>query len=156
MCRAAAARRSASPGLCWAAASAASPRRYGTAAASLLEAEIVTADGKTRIVNAAQEPDLFWALKGGGGGTFGVVTRLTLATHELPENLRRGEASTSRPAPTRPTAGFSPALSTFMRRTCSIRTGASRRSRGPDNRLQIQMVFQGLTQDRGARRLANR
>ena len=59
-------------------------KRYGLAAASLLEAEIVTADGKTRVVNAAQQPDLFWALKGGGGGTFGVVTRLTLATHELP------------------------------------------------------------------------
>jgi FAD/FMN-containing dehydrogenase len=58
-------------------------KRYGLAASSLLEAEIVTADGKTRIVNARQQPDLFWALKGGGGGTFGVVTRLTLATHEL-------------------------------------------------------------------------
>jgi FAD/FMN-containing dehydrogenase len=59
-------------------------RLYGTAAASLLEAEIVTADGAVRIANAATNPDLFWALKGGGGGTFGVVTRLTLRTHELP------------------------------------------------------------------------
>ena len=42
-------------------------KAYGTAAASLLEAEIVTADGETRIVNKAREPDLFWALKGGGG-----------------------------------------------------------------------------------------
>ncbi len=57
---------------------------FGLAAASLLEAEIVTADGKVRVVNATQEPDLFWALKGGGGGTFGVVTRLTLKTHDLP------------------------------------------------------------------------
>src|SRR5436190_8783164 len=39
---------------------------FGTAAASLLEAEIVTADGQVRIVNHAQEPELFWALKGGG------------------------------------------------------------------------------------------
>ena len=59
-------------------------KRYGLAAASLIEAEIVTADGEVRTVNAAREPDLFWALKGGGGGTFGVVTRFTLATHELP------------------------------------------------------------------------
>jgi FAD/FMN-containing dehydrogenase len=59
-------------------------RLYGTAAASLLEAEIVTADGAVGIANAATNPDLFWALKGGGGGTFGVVTRLTLETHELP------------------------------------------------------------------------
>ena len=60
-------------------------KRYGTAAASLLEAEIVTADGAVRIVNACQHPDLFWALKGGGGGTFGVVSRVTLRTHPLPE-----------------------------------------------------------------------
>jgi FAD/FMN-containing dehydrogenase len=59
-------------------------RLTGTAAASLLEAEIVTADGAVRIANAATNPDLFWALKGGGGGTFGVVTRLTLRTHDLP------------------------------------------------------------------------
>ncbi|MGH8219813.1 MAG: FAD-binding oxidoreductase [Steroidobacteraceae bacterium] len=60
-------------------------KRFGTAAASLLEAEIVTADGRVRVVNECMEPDLFWALKGGGGGTFGVVTRLTLRTHELPK-----------------------------------------------------------------------
>ena len=38
-------------------------------------------------MNACTEPDLFWALKGGGGGSFGVVTRLTLKTHELPSYL---------------------------------------------------------------------
>jgi FAD/FMN-containing dehydrogenase len=58
---------------------------FGTAAAGLLEAEVVTADGKVRIANACTNPDLFWALKGGGGGSFGVITRLTLRTHELPE-----------------------------------------------------------------------
>jgi FAD/FMN-containing dehydrogenase len=60
---------------------------YGTAAASLLEAEIVTADGRVRIVNAHRHPDLFWALKGGGGGSWGVVTRVTLRTHDLPPSL---------------------------------------------------------------------
>jgi FAD/FMN-containing dehydrogenase len=58
---------------------------YGTAAASLLEAEVVSADGVVRIANSCTNPDLFWALKGGGGGNFGVVTRLTLKTHELAE-----------------------------------------------------------------------
>jgi FAD/FMN-containing dehydrogenase len=58
---------------------------FGTAASGLIEAEIVTADGQIRIVNACTEPDLFWAIKGGGGGTFGVITRLTLRTHELPK-----------------------------------------------------------------------
>ena len=64
-------------------------KAYGMAAASLLEAEVVTADGAVRIANACTNPDLFWALKGGGGGSLGVVTRLTLRTHELPDVLRR-------------------------------------------------------------------
>jgi hypothetical protein len=59
-------------------------KAYGTAAANLLQAEVVTADGQVRTANACNNPDLFWALKGGGGGNFGVVTRLTLKTHELP------------------------------------------------------------------------
>jgi FAD/FMN-containing dehydrogenase len=60
---------------------------YGTAASSLVEASIVTADGKLRTVNDCNDPDLFWALKGGGGGSFGVITSLTLKTHDLPEFL---------------------------------------------------------------------
>jgi FAD/FMN-containing dehydrogenase len=60
---------------------------FGTGAANLLEAEVVTADGRTRVVNRWREPDLFFALRGGGGGTYGVVTRLTLATHRLPETM---------------------------------------------------------------------
>ena len=60
-------------------------KAYGMAAASLLEAEIVTADGVVRTANACTNPDLFWGIKGGGGGSLGVVTRLTLRTHDLPE-----------------------------------------------------------------------
>lgn len=60
-------------------------KHYGTAAAHLLEAEVITADGRIRTVNAQTDPDLFWALKGGGGGTFGIVSKATLRVHELPE-----------------------------------------------------------------------
>ena len=60
-------------------------KHYGLAAGGLLEAEIVTADGMIRIANACTNPDLFWALKGGGGGSYGVVTKLTLRVHNLPE-----------------------------------------------------------------------
>jgi len=59
-------------------------KAYGTAAAGLLEAEIVTADGAVRIANACTNADVFWGLKGGGGGSLGVVTKVTLRTHELP------------------------------------------------------------------------
>jgi len=62
-------------------------KHYGMAAAALLQAEIVTADGSVKIANACTNPDLLWALKGGGGGSFGVVTKLTLRTRELPANF---------------------------------------------------------------------
>ena len=62
-------------------------KQFGTGAANLLEAEVVTADGRIRTVSQWQEPDLFFALRGGGGGTFGIVTRLTLKTHPLPETV---------------------------------------------------------------------
>ena len=58
---------------------------YGTVASNLLEAEVVTADGEVLTANACTNADLFWALKGGGGGTFGIITKLTLQVHELPE-----------------------------------------------------------------------
>ena len=62
-------------------------KNYGLAAAALLEAEMVTADGEVRVVNACRDPELYWALKGGGGGSFGVITRLTLRTRDLPEHF---------------------------------------------------------------------
>ena len=45
----------------------------------------MTADGTIVIANDAQNQDLFWALRGGGGGTFGVVTRATLLSHPIPQ-----------------------------------------------------------------------
>ncbi|MGH9452457.1 MAG: FAD-binding oxidoreductase, partial [Terriglobia bacterium] len=59
-------------------------KNYGMAGAGLLEAEVVTADGAARIANACTHPDLFWGIKGGGGGSLGVVTKVTLRTHTLP------------------------------------------------------------------------
>jgi len=60
-------------------------KHYGMAAAGLLEAEVVTSDGKVRVANDRTNADLFWALKGGGGGTFGLVSKLTLRVRDLPE-----------------------------------------------------------------------
>ena len=61
-------------------------RRFGTAAGNLLEAEVVTASGDIVVANAHSHPELFWALRGGGFG-LGVVTRLTMRTHEPPPTL---------------------------------------------------------------------
>ena len=53
-------------------------RKYGLTVDSLLAAEIVTADGQVLLVDEETHPDLFWAIRG-GGGNFGVTTRLKLA-----------------------------------------------------------------------------
>jgi FAD/FMN-containing dehydrogenase len=57
-------------------------RKHGLTIDSLLAADIVTADGQLRHVDAASEPDLFWAIRG-GGGNFGVATRFTYRLHPV-------------------------------------------------------------------------
>jgi FAD/FMN-containing dehydrogenase len=56
--------------------------KYGLAADNLVGVELVTADGDILDVSADSHPDLFWALKG-GGGNFGVAASLTYRAHEL-------------------------------------------------------------------------
>lgn len=58
-------------------------RAWGLTIDSLIAAEIVTADGAVRTCDERREADLFWALRGGGGGSFGVVTSLTLRTRPI-------------------------------------------------------------------------
>ena len=57
-------------------------RRHGFAADSVLRAEVVTADGELVTTSPDEHPDLFWALRG-GGGSFGVVTSLELRLHPV-------------------------------------------------------------------------
>jgi FAD/FMN-containing dehydrogenase len=57
-------------------------RKHGLTIDSLIGAEIVTADGEIRTIDADHEPDLFWAIRG-GGGNFGVVTRFHYRLHPL-------------------------------------------------------------------------
>jgi hypothetical protein len=111
---------------------------YGTAAASLLEAEVVTADGAVRIANPCANPDLFWAIKGGGGGTFGVITRLTL----LAAPASSPKVITSRPIGGQPTGdrmprawkssrnATTPADSSSSTTASAASTGARTASRG--------------------------
>ncbi|MGE5376866.1 MAG: FAD-binding oxidoreductase, partial [Bacteroidota bacterium] len=57
-------------------------RKYGLTIDDLLAAEVVTADGQILVVDEKNHPDLFWAIRG-GGGNFGVVTRFQFRLHEI-------------------------------------------------------------------------
>ncbi|WP_445230554.1 FAD-dependent oxidoreductase [Duganella rhizosphaerae] len=120
-------------------------KNYGTAAAGLLEAEVVTADGQVRIANACTNPELFWALKGGGGGSVGVVTRLTLRTRELPETfgavfftIKAGSDDAYRALIAQVLAFYAGALfNANWGEQIGFNTG---------NTVDVSMVFQGLNQ----------
>jgi len=120
-------------------------KEFGVAAGSLLEAEVVTADGAIRIANACSEPDLYWALRGGGGGTFGVVTRVTLATYPLPATfgVARGKITAKTDAAYRRLLDHF--LAFYRERLDNEHWGESIQVRG-DNVLRISMSSQGLSQ----------
>jgi len=59
-------------------------RKHGLSSSSILSAQVVTADGQVVRADPETNPDLFWALRG-GGGSFGVVTELELALYPLAE-----------------------------------------------------------------------
>ena len=58
-------------------------RSWGLLCDDIVAADIVTADGRVASCDGQREPDLYWALRGGGAGSFGVVTSLTLRTHPV-------------------------------------------------------------------------
>ncbi|HEX3430892.1 MAG TPA: FAD-binding protein [Rhizomicrobium sp.] len=116
---------------------------FGSAAAGLLEAEIVTADGAILTVNACTHADLFWAIKGGGGGSWGVLTKLTLRTHQLPEHFGAAWGTVR--------AKSEDAFKTLVARFVEFYVAnlfnpnwGEQIAIAPDNTLEISMVCQGL------------
>jgi FAD/FMN-containing dehydrogenase len=119
-------------------------KKYGTAAANMLEAEVVTADGEIRVASACQNQDLFWALRGGGGGTFGVITRLTMRTHALPSYfglVLGGIKATSDAAFVELLERF---LTFYAEALNNERWGEQVSVKG-DNSLELAVAFQGMS-----------
>src|SRR5262249_34700918 len=108
-----------------------------------LEAEIVTADGRTLVANACQNTDLFWALRGGGGGTFGVVTRMTLMTHPLPNYFGWVNGAIE----AKSDAAFRELIERFLafyrERLSDERWGEQIRLRG-NNTIHLSLTFEGM------------
>jgi FAD/FMN-containing dehydrogenase len=118
-------------------------KRFGTAAAGLLEAEVVTADGRALTVNACTHPDLFFAIRGGGGGSWGVLTRVTLRTHELPPFL----GGTWGTVQAQSDEAFRKLLARFLEfyaRALFNPGWGEQVTIGSDNTLTLSMVSQGL------------
>lgn len=61
---------------------------YGMGADNLLEATIVTPTGEILVANPCQNSDLFFAIRGGGGGTYGVVTEVVVKTYPDPQTTK--------------------------------------------------------------------
>ena len=118
-------------------------KNYGMAAAGLLEAEVVTADGEVRIANACTNPDLFWGLKGGGGGSLGVVTRVTLRTRELPEYFG-GVFGTIKAKSDAAFRRLTARIMSFYHERLFNRHWGEQIRFDPSNAVNISMVFQGL------------
>ena len=118
-------------------------KNFGLASASLIEAEVVTADGQIRIANACTNSDLFWALKGGGGCSLGVLTRLTLKTHPLPNFLGGAYATIRAGSPEAYKRLIAQFMAFYRDKLFNPHWGESVRFRR-DNQLDIEMVFQGL------------
>jgi FAD binding domain/Berberine and berberine like len=118
-------------------------KHYGVAAAGLLEAEVVTADGKVRVANACTNPDLFWALKGGGGGTFGAVSKLTLRVRDLPE-FAGGAHFTIKANSDVSYRRLIRHFVAFYRESLFNDHWGEQAHFSPDNKLEISMVHVGL------------
>ncbi len=58
-------------------------RKFGLTCDNLLSAQVVTANGRVLTCDAQHDPDLFWSLRGGGGGNMGIVTSFTFQVHPV-------------------------------------------------------------------------
>jgi FAD/FMN-containing dehydrogenase len=121
-------------------------KNYGTAAAGLLEAEIVLADGSVQIANACSHPELFWALKGGGGGSLGIVSKLTLCTRELPEYFGVVVGTIKARSDAAFKALIAHSVDFYHDRLFNPHWGEQLRFQH-GNRLDLHMVWQGLTRE---------
>ena len=65
-------------------------RRFGLALDNVLEVDIITANGEFRRANKDENPDLYWAVRG-GGGNFGVVTSFKFRLHPMQRQVVRGQ-----------------------------------------------------------------
>ena len=118
-------------------------KQFGLAAAGLLQAEVVLADGSVQVANAGTHPELFWTLKGGGGGSLGVVTKLTLRTRTLPKYFGAVSGAIRAKSDAAYRDLVAQIIGFYRDRLFNPHWGEQIRF-GPRNTVELHMVSQGL------------
>ncbi|MCK2215398.1 FAD-binding oxidoreductase [Actinomadura sp. ATCC 31491] len=116
-------------------------RKYGLALDSLVAAEVVTADGQVVRAGAAEHPELFWALRG-GGGNLGIVTAFEFTAHPTTD-VFHGVIAFPAAEAAAVLQGWAEHLRTAPEELTSIAGLASPLAGGPEAPVEIQVVFDG-------------
>ncbi|OPG01494.1 FAD-binding oxidoreductase [Microbispora sp. GKU 823] len=116
-------------------------RKYGLALDNVVAAEVVTADGRVVHANAEENPELFWAIRG-GGGNFGIVTAFTFAAHPTTDVFFGRIAFPASEAAT-VLQGWADHLRTAPEELTSIANLADPFAGGPQAPIEIQVAFDG-------------
>jgi hypothetical protein len=119
-------------------------RRFGLACDNLISVELVTADGKVRRVSEHDEPELFWAIRG-GGGNFGVATSFEYRLHPLDPTVLGGHVDFPT-AQVRDAIEFYAELITHAPRELSVDLSLSPNEDGTPG-AQIYAVYSGDTKN---------
>jgi FAD/FMN-containing dehydrogenase len=127
-------------------------RRYGLALDSVVAAEIVTADGEIVTASAEENPDLFWAIRG-GGGNFGVVTWFEFEAHPTTE-VFFGKVTFPQAEAVDVLQGWADYFRTAPQELTSIANLASPLSGGAEAPVEIHVAFDGDDPEAAARALA--
>ncbi|NUT22961.1 MAG: FAD-binding oxidoreductase [Hamadaea sp.] len=124
-------------------------RKYGLALDALVAAEVVTADGRLVRTTEADDPELFWAIRG-GGGNFGVVTAFEFAAHST-SDVYFGRISFPAAEAATVLAGWAEYLRTAPEELTSILELANPFAGGNAAPIEIRVAFDGDDAEQAAR-----
>ncbi|WP_238008921.1 FAD-binding oxidoreductase [Dactylosporangium sp. AC04546] len=116
-------------------------RRYGLALDAVVAAEVVTADGEVVRAGADEHPELFWAIRG-GGGNFGIVTAFEFAAHRTTD-VHFGRLAFPAAEAAAVLQGWAEHLRTAPDELTSIASFANPFAGGPAAPVEIQVAFDG-------------
>jgi FAD/FMN-containing dehydrogenase len=116
-------------------------RKYGLALDNVAGAEVVTAGGEIVRASAAENPDLFWAIRG-GGGNFGIVTAFDFVAHPTTD-VFHGRIAFPAAAAAGVLRGWADHLRTAPDELTSVASFANPFAGGPEAPVEIHVVFDG-------------